>query len=244
MPGSPPRPVSGRPRVGPHSGPAANTTGSTRPAPRESGRIPCTSVPRGGCASTPSTTRSDERPGRPRLGSPGNCRRLCAIPVAPPQRGGSDRPSRRLGVTGGPPDEEEEDVVAARWSFPSSTGRWTLSGSATRSSPTSQPSTTQMTSRSASLMLAGAPDHGLTISAGKMSGLWSGAPASIKLADLDVICVVLGCDVGELLVAEPDKVQRPVEDGNDQLAATTSSSSSGGPPVTPKRRDGRSLPPL
>jgi len=74
--------------------------------------------------------------------------------------------------------------------------------------------------------------------------LWSGAPASIKLADLDVICVVLGCDVGELLVAEPDKVQRPVEDGNDQLAATTSSSSSGGPPVTPKRRDGRSLPPL
>src|SRR5674536_76905 len=72
----------------------------------------------------------------------------------------------------------------------------------------------------------------------------AGAPASIKLADLDVICVVLGCDVGELLVAEPDKVQRPVADGNDQLAATTSSSSSGGPPVTPKRRDGRSLPPL
>src|SRR5664280_235148 len=34
-------------------------------------------------------------------------------------------------------------------------------------------------------------DHGLTISAGKMSGLWSGAPASIKLADLDVICAVL-----------------------------------------------------
>ena len=49
-------------------------------------------------------------------------------------------------------------------------------------------------------------DHGLTISAGKMSGLWSGAPASIKLADLDVICVVLGCDVGKLLVAEPDRL--------------------------------------
>ena len=35
-------------------------------------------------------------------------------------------------------------------------------------------------------------EHGLTISAGKMSGLWSGDPASIKLADLNVICTVLG----------------------------------------------------
>jgi DNA-binding Xre family transcriptional regulator len=34
-------------------------------------------------------------------------------------------------------------------------------------------------------MLAGAD---LVISAGKMSGLWSGTPASIKLDDLDVIC--------------------------------------------------------
>jgi DNA-binding Xre family transcriptional regulator len=36
-------------------------------------------------------------------------------------------------------------------------------------------------------------ERGLSISAGKMSGLWSGEPASIKLADLDVICAVLGC---------------------------------------------------
>ena len=49
-------------------------------------------------------------------------------------------------------------------------------------------------------MLAGA---GLVISAGKMSGLWSGSPASIKLDDLDVICAVLGCGVEELLIAEP-----------------------------------------
>ena len=49
-------------------------------------------------------------------------------------------------------------------------------------------------------MLAGA---GLVISAGKMSGLWSGTPASIKLDDLDVICAVLGCGVEELLIAEP-----------------------------------------
>ena len=44
------------------------------------------------------------------------------------------------------------------------------------------------------------------ISAGKMSGLWSGDPASIKLSDLDVICAVLGCGVEELLIPEPDKV--------------------------------------
>jgi len=49
-------------------------------------------------------------------------------------------------------------------------------------------------------MLAG---RGLVISAGKMSGLWSGNPNAVKLADLDVICAVLGCEIGELLVPEP-----------------------------------------
>jgi DNA-binding Xre family transcriptional regulator len=87
-------------------------------------------------------------------------------------------------------------------------------------------------------------DHGLHISAGKMSGLWSGDPASIKLSDLDVICVVLGCEVGELLIPEPDKVQRPGHDEGEQDQPAAASSSSGRPPVTPKRRDGRSLPPL
>jgi DNA-binding Xre family transcriptional regulator len=85
-------------------------------------------------------------------------------------------------------------------------------------------------------MLAG---HGLTISAGKMSGLWSGDPASIKLSDLDVICAVLNCGVEDLLIPEPEKVKR-VGEQQDQPAAA---SSSGGPPVTPRRRDGRSLPP-
>jgi len=84
-------------------------------------------------------------------------------------------------------------------------------------------------------------DHGLIISAGKMSGLWSGEPASIKLSDLDVICVVLGCGVAELLIPEPGNVQRL---GDQQEQTTAAASSSGGPPVTPKRRDGRSLPPV
>jgi len=83
-------------------------------------------------------------------------------------------------------------------------------------------------------------EHGLIISAGKMSGLWSGSPASIKLDDLDVICVVLGCDVSDVLVAEPDKVSRPTEHSQDPPAAVASSAGSA---VVPKRRDGRTLPP-
>jgi DNA-binding Xre family transcriptional regulator len=82
-------------------------------------------------------------------------------------------------------------------------------------------------------------DRDLVISAGKMSGLWSGDPASIKLSDLDVICAVLGCGVEELLIPEPDKVSR----GTEQDQAAAASSAAGPPPVTPRRRDGRSLPP-
>jgi DNA-binding Xre family transcriptional regulator len=82
-------------------------------------------------------------------------------------------------------------------------------------------------------------ERDLVISAGKMSGLWSGDPASIKLSDLDVICAVLGCGVEELLIPEPDKVSQGTE--QDQPAAA--SAVAGPPPVTPRRRDGRSLPP-
>lgn len=80
-------------------------------------------------------------------------------------------------------------------------------------------------------------EHGLVISAGKMSGLWSGNPASIKLDDLDVICAVLGCEIGEILIPEPEKVHKPGADEAPKQAAA------GGSAVTPKRRDGRSLPP-
>lgn len=79
-------------------------------------------------------------------------------------------------------------------------------------------------------------EHGLVISAGKMSGLWSGQPSSIKLDDLDVICAVVGCAIADLLIAEPDRVNKPVA-GQAKAAA----GGSGG--VVPLRRDGRSLPP-
>jgi DNA-binding Xre family transcriptional regulator len=82
-------------------------------------------------------------------------------------------------------------------------------------------------------------EHGLVISAGKMSGLWSGNPASVKLDDLDVICAVLGCGIEEVLIPEPDKVKR-LDRAVEPKAATGTS----GLVVTPKRRDGRSLPPV
>ena len=80
-------------------------------------------------------------------------------------------------------------------------------------------------------------EHGLVISSGKMSGLWSGEPASIKLDDLNIICAVLGCGVDELLIPQPEKVQRV--DEQKELPAAVSASSS----VTPRRKDGRTLPP-
>lgn len=82
-------------------------------------------------------------------------------------------------------------------------------------------------------------ERGLVMSAGKMSGLWSGDPASIKLDDLDVICVVLGCGVADLLIPEPDTVAAPGSEEQTQ----TASAASGPAAVIPLRKDGRSLPP-
>ncbi len=82
-------------------------------------------------------------------------------------------------------------------------------------------------------------EHGLVMSAGKMSGLWSGRPASIKLDDLNIICGVLGCGVDELLIPELDKVIEPAD--SKQPEATSASRSA---TVAPKGRRTRSLPPV
>lgn len=82
-------------------------------------------------------------------------------------------------------------------------------------------------------------ERGMVISAGKMSALWSGTPASLKLDDLDVICAVLGCPIGELLICEPDTVAQPSTDEAVSKAAASGSRLA----VVPKRRSGRSLPP-
>jgi DNA-binding Xre family transcriptional regulator len=81
--------------------------------------------------------------------------------------------------------------------------------------------------------------HGLVISAGKMSGLWSGKPASLKLDDLDVICAVLGCGIEELLIPEPETVT-PAQPAVQEPAAADGGSHR----VRPRNRAGRSLPPL
>ena len=78
--------------------------------------------------------------------------------------------------------------------------------------------------------------------AGKMSGLWSGSPASVKLDDLDVICAVLGCGVEELLIAEPAGTARTAG-GRQEAAMSSPPSGQAGPPVMPRHRDGRSFPP-
>lgn len=62
-------------------------------------------------------------------------------------------------------------------------------------------------------------EHGLVISAGKMSGLWSKTPASLKLEDLDIICRVLGCEVGDLL--EPEVRVVPAQRQPDVVRETT-----------------------
>ncbi|MER6950231.1 helix-turn-helix transcriptional regulator [Nonomuraea sp. NPDC000554] len=85
-------------------------------------------------------------------------------------------------------------------------------------------------------------ERGLVISAGKMSGLWSGHPASVKLDELEVIRATLGCEVGELLIREPESVPQPVQHPQDQ-AATADGCPAADLAVTPQPRPGRSLPP-
>jgi len=81
-------------------------------------------------------------------------------------------------------------------------------------------------------------DRGMVISAGKMSGLWSGQPNTVRLDELDVICAVLGCGVAELLLAEPDKVAEPAETETAADVAVGQART-----VVPRSRGGRTLPP-
>ncbi|MFJ3229058.1 helix-turn-helix domain-containing protein [Streptomyces sp. NPDC086783] len=54
-------------------------------------------------------------------------------------------------------------------------------------------------------------DAGLTISAGKMSMLWSHTPTTIRLEDLDVLCAVLQCTPSDLLHPTPGPAAPPHE---------------------------------
>jgi len=84
-------------------------------------------------------------------------------------------------------------------------------------------------------------ERGVVMSAGKMSGLWSGQPNTVRLDELDVICAVLGCGVEELLLPEPDSVPEPTP----ASAPGERAAGAGGheQAVKPRSRSGRSLPP-
>lgn len=80
-------------------------------------------------------------------------------------------------------------------------------------------------------------EAGLSISAGKMSHLWSGTPISVRLQDLDVICSVLQCEPNDLLTPAGTDEQ----DGNVEAAQMDRPTRA----VTPsKHRRGRSQPPV
>lgn len=80
-------------------------------------------------------------------------------------------------------------------------------------------------------------DAGMDISTGKMSGLWTGTPTTIRLEDLDVICAVLDCSPTQLLVCEPEKVAA----ASPKLAVASSARSV--PAVVPRLGRSRSKPP-
>ena len=79
-------------------------------------------------------------------------------------------------------------------------------------------------------------EAGLEISAGKMSHLWSGRPISVRLDDLDIICAVLGCEPGDLLVRDPAAAEAASREAPAAAAAE--------PAIRPSPRGGRSLPPV
>lgn len=86
-------------------------------------------------------------------------------------------------------------------------------------------------------------ERGVVFSVGKMSGLWSGNPASFKGTDLDALCAVLGCGIDEIMIPEPEAFPVLGSDTGRQAAAGSPGAGDSARAVTPKRRDGRSLPP-
>lgn len=81
-------------------------------------------------------------------------------------------------------------------------------------------------------------DAGLEVSAGKMSGLWTGTPTTIRLDDLDVICAVLDCSPSDLLIRDPEQVaaRKPEK--------AAEGCSQGSPPsITPRLGRHRTAPP-
>ena len=75
------------------------------------------------------------------------------------------------------------------------------------------------------------------MSAGKLSGLWSGQPNSVKLDELEIFCAVLDCGPEDLLIREPGAAQLPGREDTEAPAASQ------GAAVRPRRPQRRTLPP-
>ena len=86
-------------------------------------------------------------------------------------------------------------------------------------------------------------EAGLVISAGKMSNLWSGQPVTIRLDDLDIICEVLECEPGDLLIREPGTARSAGRQAGAPPAAAAAGGGGGAGGVI-RRRPGRSAPPV
>ncbi len=81
-------------------------------------------------------------------------------------------------------------------------------------------------------------EAGMEVSAGKMSALWTGAPTTIRLDDLDVICSVLECQPTDLLIREPDKVA-----ARKPKKAAETAGAGNMPAIKPRLGRHRSIPP-
>ncbi|WP_374103624.1 helix-turn-helix domain-containing protein [Streptomyces sp. ISL-86] len=66
-------------------------------------------------------------------------------------------------------------------------------------------------------------------------------PSRIKLSDLEVICVALGCEITEIMMPEPENVTRTTSEQSP--AAEAVGQVGPAPAVVPRSRGGRSLPP-
>jgi DNA-binding Xre family transcriptional regulator len=84
-------------------------------------------------------------------------------------------------------------------------------------------------------------ERGLVMSAGKLSGLWSGQPNSVKLDELEVFCAVLGCGPEELLLSEPHTLA-PAPEAEQPMAVAVGQWST--PEIRPRKPHGRTRPPL
>ena len=82
-------------------------------------------------------------------------------------------------------------------------------------------------------------EAGLEICAGKMSNCGPGGRSRSAWMTWNVICEVLGCEPGDLLIREPGTIRRgDPADGEARAAA------GGGGPVIRRRHAGRSGPPV